>query len=341
MNIKYKLSLFAVLILFIPVSLLAQNQLYGQIGNFRLQSGKIIEHCRIGYRTYGSPNSSFSNVILFPTWFGGNTKDLAGLVGPGKMINSSKYFVITVDALGDGRSSSPSNDEMQPNQKFPKFTIDDMVRAEHALLTGVLSIRHVYAVVGISMGGMQTFQWLTLYPNFMKKAIPIVGSPRLTSYDDILWTSELRAINEGLDSNAPEELIAKTVNAIHTMNLTTPDYRISQTPPSAFDSFMKKSDQNFMKTFNPYDWASQLRAMMAQNIYAPFHNSIKAAAATVKAKVLIVVSLQDHMVNPHPAMAFAPLIHAKLLKLNSDCGHLATGCKAEVMDAAIHKFLAN
>jgi homoserine O-acetyltransferase len=69
--------------------------------------------------------------------------------------------VILVDALGNGLSSSPSN-----TSNFPDITIHDMVVAEHELLTRKLKISHLYAVMGISMGGMQTFEWLASYPDF-------------------------------------------------------------------------------------------------------------------------------------------------------------------------------
>ncbi|HKJ45117.1 MAG TPA: alpha/beta fold hydrolase [Balneolales bacterium] len=317
------------------------KQQYGNIGNFKLENGQTIQNCRIGYRTYGQLNKSQSNVIIIPTWFGGTTNGLAGLVGPGNLADSTKYYVITLDALGDGVSSSPSTSKNQPGSIFPEFTIRDMVKSQHILLTQNLHIHHVYAVMGISMGGMQTFQWITAYPGFMDKGIPIVGSPRLTSYDLLLWTAELRAINEGIESQASEESIMKTVDAIHTMNLYTPSYRRDHTSRTDFKKFMNNSDKYFNKTFNPFDWASQLRAMMAQNVAKPFGGSMKKAAQSVKAQVLIIPSKQDHMVNPGPAIHFANLIHARVLELKNNCGHIATSCASAKMDKKVNQFLEN
>jgi homoserine O-acetyltransferase len=133
-------------------------QRFVELGDFRLESGEIIRECRIGYRTFGELNHEKSNAVLFTTWFIGTTEDLVNLIGPGKLVDSSKHFVIAVDAFGNGVSSSPSNSKLQPGPKFPQFSIKDMVNSQHELLTREFKIKHLYAVTGISMGGMQTFQ---------------------------------------------------------------------------------------------------------------------------------------------------------------------------------------
>lgn len=71
-------------------------------------------------------------------------------------MDSTRYFVILVDAIGDGVSSSPSNSTKQPLLKFPEFRIHDMVESEHRLAAELLHLSHLLAVMGLSMGGMQT-----------------------------------------------------------------------------------------------------------------------------------------------------------------------------------------
>src|SRR5581483_3302036 len=102
---------------------------FANLGDFKLDSGQIVRHCRIGYRTYGQLTEDRSNVIVALTWFGGSTQGLAAWIGPSKLYDSSKFFVVAIDALGDGVSSSPSN-----NAGMPPFTIRDMVHTQHEVL---------------------------------------------------------------------------------------------------------------------------------------------------------------------------------------------------------------
>ncbi len=133
------------------------DQQFAGLGDCPLLSGEVIRDCRLGYRSFGQLNDDGSNAILFPTWFTGTTDDLVkfGYIGPGLIADSATYFIVTVDAFGNGVSSSPGNSETQRGAGFPELRIADVVNAEHRLLTEKLGTSQLHAVIGVWMGGMQ------------------------------------------------------------------------------------------------------------------------------------------------------------------------------------------
>jgi homoserine O-acetyltransferase len=320
----------------------AQEQRFANLGDFKLGSGDVIRDCRIGYRTFGVLNSDKSNVVLVLTWASGTTEELKSNFGPGRLINSDQYFVVAVDALGNGVSSSPSNSTLQPRMSFPKFTLRDSVNSQHELLTKVININHVRAVVGVSMGGMQTFQWLVAFPDFMDLAIPIVGSPRLAAYDLLLWQAQIDAImndanwNNGNYSTNPARAPEFEFGALL---LTTPDDYNKKMSREKVMEELKKAREAKGGGFDANDKIRQDQAMMALDISEPFGGSLEKAAASVKAKVFVVASKFDHVVTPGPALEFAKLINAKILVLDSECGHLAPSCESQKVNPAVDEFL--
>jgi homoserine O-acetyltransferase len=300
------------------------------LGELTLESGETLDRVKLGYRQAGRLNDDRSNAILFPTWFTGTSEDLftSGVIDA---IDTDRFFVIAVDAFGNGISSSPSN-----HPDFPLVTIGDMVEAQHRLATEVLGIDHLYAVVGISMGGMQTFEWITRFPKFMDRAVPIVGSPRLGSYDVLLWETQIEAIDLARKSGDVDQA-AELVGMIHALALQTPDYHARRTPSSRAPKFVEAAKRASSQRVE--DRESQLRAMLAHDVSRRFDGSMERAAAVVEARVLNVVGLEDHMVTPAPALHFAALLGAESLELENNCGHLAFRCDQESFVKAVRTFL--
>lgn len=105
------------------------------------------------------------------------------LVGEDKTLNPKEFFIIITALFGNGQSSSPSN-QANPGP-FPKVSFYDNVRAQHELVTMHLGINHLRAVIGWSMGGGQTFQWATQYPDFMDLAIPFCGAAKTSLHNQV------------------------------------------------------------------------------------------------------------------------------------------------------------
>lgn len=317
-------------------SLFAGDQQFFELKNLKLASGDTVVSCRVGYRTFGTLNGAKDNAVAFPTWFSGRSSDLEQFFGPGKLVDTGKYFGVAIDALGNGVSCSPSN---VPGG-LPRIAIADMVQAEYRVLTEGLGLKSVHAVVGISMGGMQTFEWIARYPGFMRKAVPIIGSPKLTTADLLLWQAELSAIETAEACHCDQRKMMFAVQAMHRFALRTPEYWATSPDSADWTKVKADLDTEVAGSIDPADWAAQLRAMMSQDVAANAGGSMQRAAASVRAQTLVVIATQDHMVNPGPALRFAEVAKAKVLKLTGNCGHMATGCESGTMTPAVRSFLA-
>jgi len=145
--------------------------------DFKFQSGETISELKLGYTTLGEPTSQ--PVLILHGTAGTGTGMLnpafgGQLFGPGQALDANKYFIILPDAVGVGTSSKPSDGL---RMKFPKYNYDDMVSAQHRLVTEGLGLKHLRLVLGNSMGGMQTWLWGVKYPNFMDALVPMAAMP--------------------------------------------------------------------------------------------------------------------------------------------------------------------
>ena len=112
-----------------------KKQQFASIGNFPLKNGQHINDCKIGYRTFGKLNANRSNAVIYPTGGGTTTFMMESFFGAGLDVDTNRFYLILVDALGNGVSSSPSNSVGQPKTLFPQFTIKDMVNTQHKMLS--------------------------------------------------------------------------------------------------------------------------------------------------------------------------------------------------------------
>jgi homoserine O-acetyltransferase/O-succinyltransferase len=338
----YFISLAILIAAVVAPAARAQEQQIAQLGECPLESGRRLLDCRLGYRTFGRLARDKGNVIISPTAAYGVSAMSVNTVGPGKLLDSSKYFVIVMDSLSNSVSSSPSNSKQQARMQFPHITIKDMVDVEHTFLVTKLHIDHVKAVIGVSMGGMQTFEWMVSYPDFMDKAIPIVGSPRLAPYDLLLWQTEIDATKRDpawkggdYDSDPSASLAAK----VSRLTLSTPadvNDKYSRESVLEFPSIPKLPPGFTFPDAN--DRIRQLEAMMSLDVSRDFGGSMEKAAANVKASVLVIVSKQDHTVTPQPALDFAAALHAETLVLDAACGHGAPFCEADLVSQRVKQF---
>lgn len=336
----FKNSLFIFLIaLFFSNQLPGSSQKFAKFDQFVLANGDTLSELKVGYRIFGRLNEQSPNAILFASWFSGTSEHLSHLLGKDKLLDSTKYFIICVDALGNGISSSPSNHATCPDSLFPQITIRDMVNSQYQMLTQELHITHLRAIIGGSMGGMQVFEWLIAYPDFMDKAIAYVSTPKPSNFDQLIFHTYLQIIDSGLESNMPEREILTNLRMTEALIGRTPSYFIHHFSDNEIANFIDSFKATNNTSFTVYDWRCQTNAMIAHDITRQFAGDWQKTACRVKAKTLIIVSETDHYLNPNPAIKFSELIDSDLLILKSDCGHLAVGCELRLCREKIENFL--
>jgi homoserine O-acetyltransferase len=325
-------------LLFVTYPIRAEQQ-FASLGDVELLSGKTLLDARVGYSTWGEMNEDRSNIIVFPSWFTGTGQQLHayGKIGPGLLADTDKYFVIAVDSLGNGVSSSPSNSKRQPGDKFPMVSIGDMVRVQHQMLTEHLDIQHVKIVMGISMGGMQTFDWIARYPDFMDYAISIDGTPDMTSYDLLQWGLHRDLIySMQVDGRSNEEIMA-LVSRLGQLTLWTPDYFVENITPEALPEYLWKSTSRF----DSEDYLVQLHAMIGQDLLGSDVATSQSYHERIQAKLLIAGVPSDHTVNPTPGQKTATALGADYLSNPSNCGHIGNSCESDRLVARVRRFLSD
>jgi homoserine O-acetyltransferase/O-succinyltransferase len=162
--------------------------------DFRFTSGEHLSELRMHCRTLGEPKRDAKGVvrnavlILHGTTGTGEQfirAEFAGeLFAPGQLLDAAKYFIVLPDGIGHGKSSKPSDGL---HAKFPRYGYRDMVEAQRRLLLDGLHVNHLRLVMGTSMGGMHTWLWGELHPDFMDALMPLASLPTQVAGRNRVW----------------------------------------------------------------------------------------------------------------------------------------------------------
>jgi len=164
-----------------------------ELGDVVLQSGLTLRQAKLAYKTYGALSAARDNVIVMPTFYGGQHTETEAMMGAGRALDPQQYFIIVPNMFGNGLSSSPSNTPPPFDRAaFPHITLYDNVVCQHRLVTEHLGIHRVKLVVGFSMGAQQAFQWGALYSDMVQAIAPLCGSAR-TSPHNYLFLEGVKA----------------------------------------------------------------------------------------------------------------------------------------------------
>jgi len=312
------------------------HQLY-QIGDLPLESGQVIKDFAISYVTHGALNAKKSNAILMVTALSGNHHRLDFLIGPGKALDTNKYFIVATDAISNGLTTSPSNSKAQPRMQFPRFVMRDMVQSQYRLLKDKLGIDHVVAVVGPSMGGMQALQWGVSYPDFMDSLVALVPLARTPAWSVVIVDASRKAImldpawKGGEYTSPPVEGIRLWRDIVGFAAARTPElYRYQFPKPLDVLPWLKTQEDAQSSLFDANDYIYQTWAYETHDVSTtPGMNGdyVKALRA-IKAKTLIMTGTKD-LLNPEwePLEAAEYIRDVRAVPINPDSvtGHFAAG----------------
>ena len=312
------------------------HQLY-RIGDLTLESGEVIKDFAISYVTHGTLNAKKTNAVLMVTAISGNHHRLDFLIGPGKALDPTKYFIIATDAIGNGLTTSPSNSTAQPRMKFPKFLIRDMITSQHKLLTEHLGINHVVAVVGPSMGGMQALQWGVSHPDFMDSLVALVPLAKTPAWSVAVMEASRKAImldpswKGGEYAEPPEQGIRLYRDILSFLAARSPEmYRDQFQNQLDVLPWLQTQETNLIKAFDANNWIYQTWAYDRHDVgTTPGMNGdlIKALRA-IKAKTLIMTGTKD-LLNPEwepqDAARYIRDVRVTTISPGTVTGHAAAG----------------
>jgi homoserine O-acetyltransferase/O-succinyltransferase len=313
--------------------------------DFKFSTGEVFPELRIAYKTIGDPanppilvlhGTGGSSANMLTPGFGGE------MFGPGQPLDATKYFVIIPDALGTGKTTKPS-DGMKA--KFPKYNYDDMVDAQHRLVTEGLNIKRLRLVMGNSMGGMHTWVWGVRYPDMMDSLVPMASQPTEMSSRNWmmrrLMIETIKADPEYMDGNyTAQPKILRIANVFYATGTNGGDLayqrmapnraaadklvdtRLAANPPADANDFL-------------YQWASS----------ADYNPAPKLGA--IKAHLLAINSADDERNPVATGLMVESLKQVKNGKLYlipatpTTGGHGTTGGMAKLYAEPLREFLAS
>jgi homoserine O-acetyltransferase len=317
------------------------------IPSFTTESGAILPQTRIVYGTYGALNAARDNAIVLPSHYMADLHGYEWLIGPGKALDPTKWFLITTEEFGNGRSSSPSNTPPPfHGPHFPIMTIRDNVRAVHQLLTESLHITHLQAVIGFSMGAQQALQWAVSYPDFMNRIVATSGTAKTYPHGIVRLEGQIAAItldpafNNGDYTTQPVAGIRATsliwLAWLYSQQWwRTGLWKIDQPPGTTLQQAIDRSVHEFFDGDDANNLILQMRTWESNDVgnTPPFKGDTEAALRSISVPVLYMPSATDLYFPVEDAAYEAQFIkHCTLLPIPSLWGHPA-GAGASPADA--------
>lgn len=356
---------------------------YVNLGEFQLESGARLPEVTVAYETYGQLNAEGTNAVLVLHALTGDAH-VAGkhdpqdklpgwwdpLVGPGRAIDTNKYFVVCSNVLGGcygttGPASVNPETGKPYGMSFPVVTIRDMVRLQKKLVD-TLGIKRLVCAIGGSMGGMQALEWAVTYPDFLDSVIPIATSGRLSAqaiaYNEVQRQAIIMDPNWNNGDYYGREVPARGLSLARMIGTIT--YKSDESWNFKFgrafngkqnggyysfnsrfevENYLHYQGMKLVKRFDANCYLYLTKAMDLHDVGRGYP-SYKEALQRIRAKCLMIGIRSDILYPPHYQKEVAEILReagrpAYYMELNSPYGHDAFLIEFDMMTPIIRGFL--
>ncbi len=348
-----------------------------------LESGRILEPYEIAYETYGDLNEDKSNAVLVCHALSGSHHAAGfyegdkkagwwdGLIGDGKAIDTTKYFVICTNVIGSCFGSTGPMSGMYPSEepyrlKFPVVTVKDMIRAQMQLLSS-LGIFHLKAIIGGSMGGMQALQFAVDYPNLADDIIALAATyatrPWTIAFNKVAIEAirkDPRFKNGNYDKNAFKKegldglAIGRIAGHISYLSPASMDEKFGRNYVSndglfelfgryEVERYLEYNTANFARMFDPLSYLYIVKAINTFNLSRGY-DSLYDAVIRIKARMHLISFSTDYLFFPEEMEHIYKMMQRNnqgctYLEVNSEYGHDAFLVELEKFDQSIKEIL--
>jgi len=302
------------------------------LGDVVLGSGETLPGAYITCETVGELNAAGDNAIIMPTHFGGTHEHSRYLIGPGRALDPSRYFIVIINLIGNGVSVSPSNSS---GADFPVVSVADNVRLQRRMLRDAFGVDRVALAVGHSMGAIQAYHWAALFPDAVERVGAICGAARISDHNDV-FLAGLHSILTADPAWQGGRYAEQPVLGLRTLARAW-----SAWPPSAHfyrHACYKQLGYTSLADFIKRYWEDTYTAMDANNVLTQiatwrtadigalgnYGGDFAAALNAISARVVVMPSRTDAYFPPEDSeIEVRHLRHGRLRTIESGWGHWA------------------
>ena len=306
------------------------------LGDFTLDEGPTLRGCKLAYTTYGELSAARDNAILITTWYSGTHKIWHDVyIGPEHALNPDRYFIVVINQIGNGLSTSPHNtDGPFAMGRFPHVRISDDVRAQEQLLREQFGIDQLQLVTGGSMGAQQTYEWAVQFPDKVLRAAPIAGTAKNTPHDFIYTETLNEAIwsdpawNHGFYTNSSDVRagLARQARLWSVMGFSTEFFKQEHWRTLGFtslDDFQVGFMEGYFGPMDPNDLLCMAWKWQRGDVSRHTGGDLAAALGRITAKTFVMPIDEDMFFPPRDCEPEQKLIEGSELHIiESISGHL-------------------